>query len=280
MSYLIKRVCIDNKIVNTNNAWIENDQESPEDYQEKINQTLTKNWISSKTPIIELDGEDTEWMMQALNCYALLTTTNTSQFEAASTVNKLYKPQLDKTISKYPFPTGNYFPRVERVSLKTGVHGSGPYNNLKTIIQSIITSSLGHECISLSDDLQKFKIYLLEWENIKHEFRVFIFQNEITAISTQHIYEIDSWLVEQTDEELYINVIQKIRYYFLSHLREKFLSLKNYTMDIAFLEDGTVYFIEPNCFGANYPAGSALFNWVEDHKTLHDPSQIEFRFKN
>ena len=55
--------------------------------------------------------------------------------------------------------------------------------------------------------------------------------------------------------------------------------LSNYTMDVALCgNESHLYFIEPNGFGADYSAGSALFGWTQDHETLHDASFIEFRY--
>src|SRR5207247_4673585 len=108
------------------------------------------------------------------------------------------------------FPAGDWFVRVERVSLKSGIHGVGPYDNLKNIIRSIVTSKLGHECISIDDDLERFRIYLFPWITIQHEFRAFVYQNRISAISTQHYGEIDKQLADKTDDELKVTIVTKI----------------------------------------------------------------------
>lgn len=270
---------------NVNNLWAETDAAPPDDYDSRLERTQTKHWIhlSNKNPrFIDFDAEDTKWMLQALNAYALLVMMGTNELQVASTVSTLYKEQLDKTIAKHSvdFPNGSWFVRVERISLKTGVHGPGPYNNLKNVIQSIITSKVGHECISLSDNLERFRVYFLEWREIEHEFRVFVHNDVITAISTQRVTEIDGWVQQQNDEELSRNVVGWIDEAFNQTLKDKLGTIvgPDYTMDIGLLEDGSVYFIEPNCFGAQYAAASALFHWTDDHAVLHDTKKIEFRF--
>jgi hypothetical protein len=54
----------------------------------------------------------------------------------------------------------------------------------------------------------------------------------------------------------------------------------NYTFDLVLLNDSTFYFIEPNSFGKEYSAGSALFHWINDSDILLNEScnEIEFRY--
>jgi hypothetical protein len=50
-------------------------------------------------------------------------------------------------------------------------------------------------------------------------------------------------------------------------------------MDFALVgESLEPYFIEPNSWGGDYAAGSALFGWIQDHDMLHDKEVIEFRY--
>jgi hypothetical protein len=271
---------------NVNNLWTDNDEQQPDDYYDVLKRTQTKYWLPVLKPNyvhhLDLDKEDTEWMLQALNSYVVMVMMGTDELQSATVVTRLYKEQLDKTVAKHAkeFPAGSWFVRVERVSLKSGIHGVGPYDNIKNIIRSIITSKLGHECISIDDDLERFRIYLFPWVTIQHEFRAFVHQNKITAISTQHYTEIDKQLADKTDDELKANIVDKIAGYFNENLRDRLSHIvgPDYTIDIAILEDGSVYFIEPNCFGANYAAGSSLFHWSTDHNVLCSMNGIEFRF--
>ena len=55
--------------------------------------------------------------------------------------------------------------------------------------------------------------------------------------------------------------------------------MKNYVMDLALIySEEKPYFIEPNEYGANYGAGSALFHWIVDEKRLQDSDIIQFRY--
>lgn len=259
-------------LFNVNNKWADDKVARPDNYYEILDKSRTKNWVSPDVKYIELDKEDTRWMLEAASKVGVIT----------GKFSHIYDHELENTLAKHAhkFPTGNWFIRVERVSLKNGMHGIGPYSNLKMVIESIVSSNLGHECICDRDNLENFRIYFLPWKNISQEFRVFVYQNQITAISTQHYSEINYWLANQTVEELKNNVVLKINSYFETHLRDKLKDIvgPNYTMDIALLDDNSVYFIEPNSFGANYAAGSALFNWTIDHDILHNPNSIELRF--
>jgi hypothetical protein len=56
--------------------------------------------------------------------------------------------------------------------------------------------------------------------------------------------------------------------------------LSNYSIDLAII-NGEVYFIELNCFGKEYAAGSALFHWLLDEHILYGkmgPDYVDFRY--
>jgi D123 len=120
----------------------------------------------------------------------------------------------------------------------------------------------------------------LPWKNIDQEFRVFVFNNRVSAISTQHYPEINEWLAGLSDEQISEQVVYKIIDHFETNLKHRLKHIvgPNYTMDIAFLNDGSVYFIEPNSFGAEYAAGSAAFNWVYEHDALHSEDVVTMKF--
>lgn len=78
-----------------------------------------------------------------------------------------------------------------------------------------------------------------------------------------------------------MELIQKIVGYFEQNIKDKLVFMESYTMDLSLVgHDDTPYFIEPNTFGKEYAAGSSLFHWIYDHDTLHDSSEIEFRYVN
>jgi hypothetical protein len=106
------------------------------------------------------------------------------------------------------------------------------------------------------------------------EFRLFIYNNKITAISQQHIYKNSLWLIQKSDDEL-IQIVKDINNFFKEKVMDKIL-IQEYVMDIAFVNDH-YYFIETNSFGKEYASGSALFNWLIDDNVLHNPEFINFR---
>ena len=80
---------------------------------------------------------------------------------------------------KHNFDGTNYFVKVNNVSLKHGINGIGPYNNIQKIIESSITCMEGHT--PLHPYVKKLDIYLIPWVNIEpvNEYRVFVCNNKI-----------------------------------------------------------------------------------------------------
>jgi hypothetical protein len=278
---VVKRINLDHVLAhdktlfNTNNHWVIEKIPKPDDYEESLDRGKTRNWIDlfhkDDYHKITLDESDLKWLNEAFKIG-----TQTNRF------SHIYDDELEELCKKYGdmIPDGNYFIRTDRVSLKNGIHGTGPYSNFRKIIESMVTSSLGHECF-MPDD-KSCPIYFMKWQDITpdKEFRIFVYQNEITAISAQHLYSINEWLNTLTDEQINEKV-NKIITFFNENIREKMMYMGNYVMDLALIgEDETPYFIEPNSFDRYYAAGSALYHWVYDHDTLHESDVIELRYVN
>jgi hypothetical protein len=257
-------------LFNVNNCFNNTNTARPLDYFEQIDKGNTKNWIdkfhANKYKKLTLKGSDLVWIKEAY--YTI------GQFTLR--FPHFYIPELENTIKTIDFPNGYYFVRTEKVSLKYGMHGVGPYTTLKKIIESMVTTVEGHTCFNPND--LECNIYLMNWVSIdtEKEFRVFVNNNMITAISTQHYYSPNKWLNSLSNEEIK-DIIYGLLKYFEEHVKEKLSFMQNYTMDIALTDNGW-YFIEPNSFGCNYAAGSALFHWILDHEKLHDSTCIEFRY--
>jgi len=120
-------------------------------------------------------------------------------------------------------------------------------------------------------------LYFMPWVDMdpEKELRVFVERNRVTAISAQHLYRVNRWLVEGDTDA----VISKVLEFFARDVRDKLSNLENYTMDVVLVgETETPYFIETNSFGAAYAAGSALFHWIEDHEVLSGARPIELRY--
>ena len=198
--------------------------------------------------------------------------------------SKLFDEELQELLDDYKeynhlFDGTEYFVRTENVSLKYGQHKTGPYTNLKMIIESLVSCINGHKPIY--EDTIEIVIYLFKWVDIKpySEFRVFVYHNNITAISQQNIYENVFKNVENVNEkiDLYTEIIIT---YFHDSIRNKinFTTHRgNFVYDFAIINDDEPYFIEPNTFGKEYASGSALFHWLIDEKKLcQDPIEYVF----
>ncbi len=179
--------------------------------------------------------------------------------------------ELEEYITKYNILFDKeYFVRTENVSLK---YGKKIYNNTKDIIIDIITSPNRHT--PLNKKVKELILYLIEPVEIDKnlEFRVFVYNNKVTAISQQFIYQKNTII---TDNNV-LSICNKIVEYIYNHIIPYINHIKNYTIDLAIVNNN-VYFIELNSYGAEYAAGSALFHWIIDKDILEGIKPFEFRY--
>ena len=275
----------DKVLYNVNNLYNERGDLQPEDYKEKGKLTNTNKWIdifhkdNYKTMVIE--SRELRWMKDCLFKIGII----------KREFSHLYDDELEAACEKYKdlFPETDvgWFIRAESVSLKEGQHGPGPYTSMKEIIESMVSAGMGHTAFNVEDT--ECKLYFMKWIEIHpdKEFRIFVHNNEITAISTQHYPVFNKWLYDlrmndaNNGTDHFGIMVRKILDYFKSKIKPAFTYLTDYTFDLAMVGesgDETPYFIEPNGFGGDYPAGSALFHWYYDQDTLYDSSSIEFRY--
>ncbi len=273
----IKRIHLDDvinnpELYNTNNHYNDEGVEQPGDYKEVISQGMTKHWVDKFHNLyhkITLDKSDIYWMNEAANIGMI-----TGKF------SHLYDDELDHICKKYEgqFPEGEWFIRSDRVSLKEGMHGVGPYKDFRNVIQSAVSSGHGHRFFN--EDDTECNIYIFPWKPINgdKEFRIFVHNNNITAVSVQHLYKINKYFNTLSDDEI-TTIIYKIIKHFRLHIKNYMKYMGNYTMDLALVgPNDTPYFIEPNSFGKYYAAGSALYSWVHDVDSIHDDKIVEFRY--
>lgn len=306
--YKIQPIILDNivqynkKKYNSNNHWVNDIM--PDDYEHVISQTDTSKWIDLFKPgtmRIKITNQIwIEWLKKAheISC-------QTGRF------TKLYEDEIqtisDQLNNMYPnifgiknknkngigIGNGNgimnnvgYFVRVNNVSLKYGEHKEGQYYSFKQILESAVSCIKGHSPIK--EHTNELVIYFLDWIEIDpcYEFRVFVFENKITAMSQQNIYSI---LIEEdvgnSDKTVFENKIKlKLDFivdYFYSQMIHKINWINCYTFDFAIVNSNP-YFIELNSFGKEYASGSALFHWLLDEKILYNKFEtnnvIEFRY--
>jgi D123 len=163
-----------------------------------------------------------------------------------------------------------YFIRTESVSLKTGCHEAFPYSNIRSVIESITTSSYCHKA---SIKPPKIKLYLVEPVSIDPdlEFRVFVHHGKVTAISQQHLYVRNKTLND--------NMAKEIAHKIIAFTEKLDVPVRSYVTDLALMSDGDIYFIELNPFGSEYGSGSSLFHWLTDNDLLYGRlNHVEMRY--
>lgn len=266
---VVEWVCIDDVIMldkvryNTNNNYPENEQ--PEDYETVINGTVTSTWIDGfkayKKIGLDLSQPLASWLKKATRMGII-----TGRFP------KAFEDERDMLVNAIEsghadiFDGTEYFIRTETVSLKCGQHGAGPYTRMKEVVESLATCIDGHTPIT--DATKHVTLYLIPWTSLDNlrEYRGFVCNGVLTALSQQHLYHVYDH--DGTNDAALLKDARIILDYYETVMRERITFLPSYTFDISVLADDSPYFIEMNCFGANYAAGSSLFGWIQDHDML------------
>lgn len=256
----------------------------PDDYFTVLEKTMTKYWIDkfhTNYKVIIIPNHLAYWFKDAMKLCS-----QTGKF------SQLYSDELEEFLKSLDtgdifdcLNTQGYFIRSEHVSLKCGEHGAGPYKSMKYITESILSSSSSHSVFNLDTDTE-LKLYLLPWKEIdtELEFRVFVNDDKITAISSQDIYHKNHILKDRKDDDR-IRIIKEwmtiITEFFSNRIKPSIKYISSYTFDIALLENNQPYFIELNTFGSSYSAGSAGYHWLHDNNILYGKKeQIYFRYVN
>lgn len=259
---------------NSNNHW--ENEVMPSDYYEVISQGELSKWVDRfKTyQKIEIHPREYPWLVEASNSGKF-----TGRFPGTC------KEELYDLIASHPtgdlFNGRGYFVRCNNVSLKCGMHGSGPYYDLKSIVESSVTCIHGHSPVY--PGISKLTFYLIEWVKITpdREFRMFVCNNRVTAISQQYTTRRNKELTGEENRERKAQEWVKILLeYWATEIQPRITHISSYTIDIAILDDGRPYFIEINCFGKEYAAGSSLFHWLLDKEKLygHQANTVFFRY--
>jgi hypothetical protein len=246
----------------------------PDDYHNYCSKFYSKNWIDNfhSYKKIVIEKPDIKLLWDAFIIGSLNKRVPTIFIEEISDLAYKYT-------QKYPdiFTNDGYFVRTDKTSLKTGMYGNCKYDSLLKIFYSMVTCKYGHHSFDKDDEI--INIYLLEYKNvdINKEFRVFVKNNNITAISQQNIYTKSIFIMSKTFYEKY-NLVSDLVKYFELNIKNKLIQYNDYVMDIALIEND-FYFIEINPFGAQYSSGSACFNWIKDDNILSSKANIiEFRY--
>ncbi|CAJ1396513.1 unnamed protein product [Effrenium voratum] len=175
----------------------------PLDYHRQLSCCTTRHWVDhfhAHYRIVNVSKQNLLWMktaaVRAKVCAGLSATYVDDLEECARKADcggafDLCNPESAET---------GYFVRTDRVSLKDGMHGVGPYFSLKQILESAVTARGGHQ--GVSDQTQQLKFYLFPW--LPHldgfrEFRVFVCHKRVTAMSQQSLYRVNPILEAVAD---------------------------------------------------------------------------------
>jgi hypothetical protein len=248
---------------NTNNNY--KDGEQPSDYFEVLQRTTTSKWVDQfktyQTILIDLTKPLAAWMIDACRMGI-----HTGRFPRSFEDERDLLADVITSQNPSVFNGTKYFIRTESVSLKYGQHKAGPYTEMTKVLESLVTSIDGHTPIY--DNTTELLLYFIPWEELSldREYRGFVCNDRLTALSQQHLYKVYDGADIRKDAEI-------IHLYFTAIMRKKITFLSDYSFDIAIIGEDVPYFIEMNCFGSEYAAGSALFGWEQDRAVLYGESE-------
>lgn len=185
--------------------------------------------------------------------------------------------KIKKAGEPWCLPTSSFFVRLDDCSPKD----NGGLRPLKTG-QEILTQILGSKRCMLRveyaqrEKLADVKLILKLWRpdiDSGNEFRVFVNDGVITALSQYHWYADSGWGREPKKSKIPF-VVEGIHQLF-DQIKD-FLPFKScvYDTHVKFIEEpeGEVVFVELvefNPFGAHISSGSALFHWERDFEILN-----------
>ena len=181
----------------------------PDDYYQVLADGNTDKWINSfhtDYSVINIYDKDLVWMREAFKSGSY-----TGLFPHAFDEEKADMLERYKHTKKY-FDGSKYFVRCNSVSLKYGQHGAGPYTTFKQIIESLVTCIETHTPIdNKSKGKEPLSLYLLPWKTFDayKEYRVFVYKNNITAISQQNLHAVNEFLSAFPEDEERDKIIAK-----------------------------------------------------------------------
>jgi len=104
--------------------------------------------------------------------------------------------------------------------------------------------------------------------NQRNEFRLFVINNKIVALSPQKYWECHNYSEEELEAVEYAVLNSEIISPYKTYIIDAWIDFINKKLHV----------IEFNCFGDHSGAGSSLFNWHKDRDILYGKAQPEFRF--
>jgi len=265
---------------NTANHWLyEEGGQRPENYEAVEEAATARHWMAALKPDCQRFTIAPADVGELLGLQTVFYSRNGLSSGSLESIDDLANKRCFHELRE-ALMLGRYFVRSDYASLKCGKHGNKVYHSLAEVFESMVTSKRSHSPLGRTGRQAELSLYLIPWVNINPdlEFRVFVHQNNITAISQQCIYQKNQCLQRSDIPE----IVRKISAYFRDNIRDQVHTLDSYVMDMALVGDGasTVYFIELNPFGKDYTSGAAAFSWVDDADKLctNAPGTIHFRY--
>ena len=169
---------------------------------------------------------------------------------------------IDKEDADLPLPE-QIANKIRKLRVRTGIEAVGLLIKSQRIFSDINMffqyrvkgSSSGELCLIFRD-----------WVECPqdHEFRCYVHNRKLTAISQYHCY---SYFEALQDREH----IEKIRESIMKYVGEvsHCFPMPSFVIDVAVFSDYTCYVIEINPFGRTMSSGSALYNWDTDCDLLY-----------
>lgn len=244
---------------------------SYEEYNKALDLTGCSKWIDSLHNlyhVVEIDGKDCKVILEAGKSGVI-----------TQRLPLMYEDDIMEVTSKIHLPYVKCFARMERCSLKDGCLGAGPFFTSKDIVSGLCTSFRCYK--QFLKNREKERLFILPWNDMiqeRDEFRVFVCDKRITAISQYNIHE-DYGLKDKHLFKLANIIIDLVKCKVIntiSTLPPSF-SVDVFISDIDNLSNNLI--IEVNSFGKELAAGSCLFNWTKDREQLYGKNSdiIEFR---
>lgn len=261
--YYVDRVSLyDNSERNTNNH-MPGDDVKHLDYYTELNRTRLCNYIH----LIDYPVSHTYTFSEKEHKILLTVSENGRKIGKPSS---LFKEDLDPIIErlKLEWLEGMWFFRFDSNSPKDG-YGEYPVFNPKQVINMIETSDRAYKALKRSDRTLYFVKYEMDWD-IAREFRVFIYQRRVTAISQYSTY--NEGILSRCNDTDVINISKKLCQQLENTVNRvcDHIGTDNIVADVYLKPDGIIKIIEFNSFGYWLAAGSALFHWLNDKNKLYN----------
>ena len=262
----------------------------PDDYAATVDSFDARHWIGTFLPHatrVTIPRKHVEWLWCAFQMGSFRGAPPAQYEDELQALAELLTPELTQAAEAAgaDLATG-IFVRTDRTSLKTGVHGVGPYRSALEILQSLVTCRLGHHAFDRGDS--HITLYVTPFLKLRRdrEFRVFVSDRRVTGISQQFIHQPNTWLREmrrQGGDRALQDLVRQM----VAHVEEQIVpaagalgggGINSFVLDLVVLETHHIphivfeqhsfRFIELNPFGKRYTSGSACFHWIDDEALL------------